>query len=95
MNSNLYIARREQNLKQKDVAKKLGIHPQTYHEKERGKKDFTLTEARMLAQMFNCTLNDLFQERGWMIEGTNTSIRDYLGCSSGEGVVETKCEGRL
>jgi putative transcriptional regulator len=61
MQAKLYVARRERNLKQKDVAKKLGIHPQTYHEKERGKKDFTLSEAKMLAQIFNCTLNDLFQ----------------------------------
>ncbi|WP_277680351.1 helix-turn-helix transcriptional regulator [Gracilibacillus dipsosauri] len=63
-NIKLYVARRERNMYQKDVAKKIGLHPQTYHEKECGKKDFTLTEAKMLAQIFNCTLNDLFQERG-------------------------------
>ncbi|WP_346207654.1 helix-turn-helix domain-containing protein [Caldifermentibacillus hisashii] len=56
----LYVARRERNLYQKDVAKKLGIHLQTYHEKESGKRDFTLREARMLAKIFDCTLNDLF-----------------------------------
>ncbi|ALX50431.1 helix-turn-helix transcriptional regulator [Lentibacillus amyloliquefaciens] len=70
-NINLYIARREHDIYQKDIANKLGIHPQTYHEKERGKKDFTLTEARMLAQIFECTLNDLFQE-----EKTNLKVVD-------------------
>ncbi|MBD8005853.1 helix-turn-helix transcriptional regulator [Bacillus norwichensis] len=58
----LYIARREKGLYQKDVARKIGIHPQTYHEKECGKKDFSLREAKALANLFGCTLNDLFQD---------------------------------
>lgn len=57
----LYVARRERGLYQKDVARKIGIHPQTYHEKETGKKQFTIREGLMLAKMFGCTLNDLFQ----------------------------------
>jgi len=61
-NIKLYVARREHNLYQKEIAKKLAMHPQTYHEKETGKKDFTLTEAKMLTKIFNCTLNDLFGE---------------------------------
>ncbi len=60
-NIKLYIARREKRLKQKEVAVKLGIHPQTYHKKECGKLDFSLREAKMLAKMFGCTLDDLFQ----------------------------------
>ena len=60
MHHKLYIARRENKLKQKDVAKKINIHPQTYYQKETGKKDFTLTEAKRLAIIFNCTLDDLF-----------------------------------
>lgn len=62
MNHQLYIARRESHLRQKDVAKKLGIHPQTYHEKECGKKDFTMTEAKRLAVIFNRSLDELFWE---------------------------------
>ncbi|MCM3211640.1 MULTISPECIES: helix-turn-helix transcriptional regulator [Bacillus] len=58
----LYVARRERGLYQKDVARKIGIHPQTYHEKECGKKDFTLKEAKALTKLFGCTLNDLFQD---------------------------------
>lgn len=58
----LYVIRREKGLFQKDVAKKIGIHPQTYHEKECGKKDFSLREAKTIVKLFNCTLNDLFQD---------------------------------
>ena len=58
----LYVARKERDIFQKDVAKMLGIHPQSYYEKERGRSDFTLREARMLAKIFDCTLNDLFGE---------------------------------
>lgn len=61
MNHQLYIARRERNLYQKDIAKKLGIHPQTYQEKESGKSEFTIREGKQLAKIFNSTLNDLFQ----------------------------------
>ncbi|WP_281250328.1 helix-turn-helix transcriptional regulator [Virgibacillus siamensis] len=58
----LYVARRERGLYQKDIARQLAMHPQSYYEKESGRKDFTLREAKMLAKIFNCTLNDLFGE---------------------------------
>ncbi|PFJ14952.1 transcriptional regulator [Bacillus cereus] len=61
MHHSLYVARRERKLLQKEVAEKIGVHPQTYHEKECGKVDFKLKEAQMLAKLFGCTLNDLFQ----------------------------------
>lgn len=60
MNYKLLVARKEKRLYQRELAEKLGIHPQTYHEKEVGKKDFTLTEAKILAKTFHCTLDDLF-----------------------------------
>lgn len=60
MNHKLYVVRKENKLYQKDVAKKLNMHPQTYHLKETGKKDFTIREGKMLAKLFNCTLDDLF-----------------------------------
>ncbi|MBP3037951.1 helix-turn-helix transcriptional regulator [Bacillaceae bacterium Marseille-Q3522] len=59
----LYVARREHRLKQTDVAKKLCISHQTYHRKECGKSEFTLTEAKMLAKIFKCSLDDLFGEQ--------------------------------
>lgn len=61
-NYKLYIKRKESKLKQVDLAKKIGIHKQSYYLKESGKNDFTLTECRMLVQILDCTLNDLFQE---------------------------------
>lgn len=64
MNHKLYVMRRENRLKQKDVAKKIGIHPQSYHLKESGKRQFTIEEGLKLARLFNCTLDDLFGEGG-------------------------------
>lgn len=64
MNYQLYVARRENKMKQKDVAKKIGMHPQTYHLKETGKREFTIAEGKLLSKLFNRTLDELFgQER--------------------------------
>ena len=63
MNHQLYVKRREKGLYQKDVAKKIGIHPQTYFRKERGLMEFTVREARMLAKILDCTIDDLFSEK--------------------------------
>jgi len=60
MNVQLYVARREHDLKQKEVAEMLGIHPQTYHLKEIGKKEFLLNECKMLTKIFKKTLDELF-----------------------------------
>ena len=62
MNHKLYIARRENKLYQKEVAKRIGMHEQTYARKERGELEFTIREGAMLAKIFNCSLNDLFGE---------------------------------
>ncbi|WOV83901.1 helix-turn-helix domain-containing protein [Sporosarcina jeotgali] len=59
---NLYAARRELGIEQKALAKLLNIHWTSYSRKERGVHDFTLSEAKKLAEYFNCTLNDLFQD---------------------------------
>lgn len=62
MHHKLYIARREAHLSQIKVARMLNISNATYSLKENGKADFTLSEARKLAEIFGCTLNDLFQK---------------------------------
>lgn len=62
MNHQVYIARKENKLKQVDVAKKLGMHKQTYYQKENGISDFTIAEAKRLAIIFNSTLDELFGE---------------------------------
>lgn len=60
MNQTLYVVRREMRLKQKEVAEKIGMHPQTYHLKECGKREFTISEGKKLAVLFGKTLDELF-----------------------------------
>ena len=62
MHHNLYIARRENRMKQAEVAKKLMIHSGSYGRKERGELDFTLKEAFILAKLFGKTVDQLFSE---------------------------------
>ncbi|WP_172373553.1 helix-turn-helix transcriptional regulator [Sporosarcina jiandibaonis] len=59
-NYKLYIYRRENRLRQVDMAKILEITPQTYYVKENGKSEFTISEGLKLAKFFGCTLDDLF-----------------------------------
>lgn len=60
MSTQVYIKRKENNLKQIDVARMLSIHKQSYYMKEKGKRDFTITEAKRLARIYRCTLDELF-----------------------------------
>lgn len=60
MNAGVYIKRRESKLRQADVAEKLLISKQSYYLKETGKRDFTITEAKRLARIYGCTLDELF-----------------------------------
>lgn len=62
MHHRLYIARKESKLNQKDVARKLGIHSVTYSRKEKEVLDFTLSEAFLLAEMFETTIDELFRK---------------------------------
>ena len=61
-NYKLLVKRKENRLYQRDVAKKLGINEQTYYKKETGRTEFTIREARMLAKLFDCSLDELFGE---------------------------------
>lgn len=58
--TNLYVARREKRLKQKDLAEILNIHSVTYSRKERGELEFTLNEAFILADYFKVSIEELF-----------------------------------
>lgn len=60
---NLFVARKENKLNQKDVARELGIHSVTYSRKEAGEKEFTLSEAFKLAKMFDTTVDELFSRK--------------------------------
>ncbi|MBV5122211.1 helix-turn-helix transcriptional regulator [Bacillus halotolerans] len=58
---NLFVARKEKRKSQREIAEVLKISPQTYHLKESGKSDFLLAEARVLAQLFERSIDDLFK----------------------------------
>lgn len=45
---------------QSDIAKMLGISVTSYSCKESGKKDFTLSEAKKIADYFKITIDKLF-----------------------------------
>lgn len=62
MNKNLFIARKERRMLQKDVGKLVNMHKNTYHLKESGKRDFTLKEAQKLAKYFKTTVDELFEK---------------------------------
>ena len=62
MNKNLFIARKERRMLQKDVGKVVNMHKNTYHLKESGKRDFTLKEAQKLARYFKTTVDELFEK---------------------------------
>ncbi|WP_432718024.1 helix-turn-helix transcriptional regulator [Staphylococcus equorum] len=56
----LYIARKEHGHTQKTIAKKLSISPQRYQIKESGKGEFSLTEAKILSELYEMPIDDLF-----------------------------------
>lgn len=60
MNAQVYVKRRESNLRQADVAKAISMHKQTYYLKETGQREFTVSEAKRLARLYGCTLDELF-----------------------------------
>lgn len=62
MHYKLFVARKENRLHQTDVARVLGIHAVTYSRKETGDKEFTLSEAFKLAEMFETTVDELFKK---------------------------------
>ena len=52
--------RAEYGLTQEEVAKKIGISTNSYNRKERGKRKFTLIEAKKLADLFDVSIEDIF-----------------------------------
>lgn len=52
----------------------LGIHKQSYYLKENGKREFTISEAKKLAKIFDCTLDDLFGGENWNDIRWNASV---------------------
>lgn len=60
INKNLKILRELKNMQQSDVAKKLNISTHTYHNKETGKTEFTISEAKKISELFSLSIEDIF-----------------------------------
>lgn len=60
MTPQVLIKRRENKLHQADVAKMIGRSEQYYRERENGKREFTIKEGKILAGIYGCTLDELF-----------------------------------
>ena len=60
LKNKLKSLRAEHDFNQQDIADYLGIKRTTYHNKETGKNDFTVSEAKQLAQLFNLSIDDIF-----------------------------------
>ena len=60
LKNKLKSLRAEHDFNQQDMAEFLGIRRTTYHNKETGKNDFTVSEAKQLAELFNSSIDDIF-----------------------------------
>lgn len=60
MSARLKAFRKLKGLTQADVANELGILYTTYSLKENGKQDFSLPEAKKIADLFNLTIDEVF-----------------------------------
>ncbi|MFL8675188.1 helix-turn-helix transcriptional regulator [Clostridioides sp. GD02404] len=49
-----------QGLRQRDLAKLLGMNPNTYSSKENGVRRFTISEAIKISDFFNTDVRDIF-----------------------------------
>lgn len=56
----LYIQRKEHGHNQALVARKLGISKERYSLKELNKANFTLPEAKILSELYEMPIDDLF-----------------------------------
>ena len=60
MTRNLKSFRAKYGLTQMQMAEKLDITTATYSSKENGKKQFTLEEAKKIAEIFNTSIDNIF-----------------------------------
>ena len=60
INKKIKMYRLAKNINQEDLANLLNITLTTYNKKETGKAEFTLSQAKKIADFFNTTIDDLF-----------------------------------
>lgn len=61
--------REEKNIKQREVAKKLGIETSTYSNKEAGRRAFTVEELLKLELILDTTISEMYKELKEKIQG--------------------------
>lgn len=69
-NSVLKSLRALNNLTQGDMATTLNISVQTYNRKELGQREFTLQESKIIADMFNKSIEEIFFNEKSNTKGT-------------------------
>lgn len=62
--NNIKEYREEWGMTQQDLAVLLGIAPSTMAKKESGQRPVTIEEARKLSNVFQCSIDDLFEKGG-------------------------------
>lgn len=64
----------EHGLKQKDMAKLIGISVSTYNYKENGISDFTLTEIKKIIELFNESFDNIFFDEKIRRDGMGSKL---------------------
>jgi len=73
----LIIARKERGLKQKDMAKRLGMNVNSYGMRERGQLPFESDEMFIIGDWFGMRLDDIFLPRESVINRISERNKDY------------------
>ena len=60
LKNKLKVLRAQYDYTQDDLANYLNIASSTYHNKEVGKSDFTLSECKKISKLFNKSLDEIF-----------------------------------
>lgn len=60
LKNKLKVLRAQYDYTQDDIANYLNIASSTYHNKEVGKTDFTLSECKKISKLFNKSLDEIF-----------------------------------
>lgn len=76
MLNGLRTARDNSNLKQAEIARKLGISKQYYSQLERGERRLTYDMALAIAKIFKTTPDKIFLPEGYAESGQNATGTD-------------------
>lgn len=85
MNTNIKSMRKARKMTQDDLAAAVGVTKRVVSSWERNESEITLEDACAIADVFNCTLDELagrnFNPGGYTDKRQESMNRDYLGMS--------------